>query len=158
MPDRAARIRELMDTWEALPFQELRDAMETEPDPGSTNPAIARFGDLMGGLMDPDIRFSVRAVEAYAVIWPRGEGHGSDEWFALWTNWFASWESITFLPGEFFEVESTVIHEFRGQLVGRGSGVEVDIDHFHLWRFDGDRVVEFTIESTRDAAIAAARR
>jgi hypothetical protein len=157
MPDRQAQIRELMDAWSALPFEELRDSMEADPDPATASAPIARFGSLMAELLDPDIRFSVDAVEAYEVIWPRGKGHGLGEWLALWRGWFSSWESITVQPGEFLEVEDTVIHEFRAHLVGRGSGVELDIDHFHLWRFDGDLVVEFTIEPTLEAATEAAR-
>ena len=49
------------------------------------------------------------------------------------------------------------VQEFEGHPVGRGSGMELDLHHFQLWRFDGDRVVEFRIEPSRDAAVALAR-
>ena len=158
MPDNVARIRGLMDAWEEAPFAELRDAMESKADLLTGDDDVARFGRTMAELLDPGVTFSVTAVEAYAVIWPRGEGSGLVDWLSLWRSWFSSWESIRLGAGEIFEVEDTVIHEFNGDLVGRGSGVELQFSHFHLWRFDGDRVVEFTIEPTREAAEAAARR
>ena len=145
-----------MEAWDRVPFAELRDAMETGTFVRVSGP-VGEFGRLGIELFDPDIRFSVAAVEAYAVIWPRGEGSGYDEWLALWTSWYASWESIDVRPGDTFEVGDTVIQEFHAHLIGRGSGVELDVDHFHLFRFEGERVVEFTIEPTREAAIEAAQ-
>ena len=158
MSDRVDRIQALMAAWAETPFAELRDAMESRDDLLTADDDVARFARTMATLIDPDVTFSVTAVEAYAVIWPRGEGSGLVDWLSLWRSWFSSWESISPGPGEIFEVGDTVIHQFNGDLVGRGSGVELHFSHYHLWRFEGDRVVEFTIEPTREDAEATAGR
>jgi hypothetical protein len=152
MADECDRIREFLAGWDEVDFQERRDALEGRVDLEDAGGGVGDFGRLHARLVDPAIRFDVSAVDAYSVLWPRGHGEGVGEWLSMWSSWFASWESIELGGSELTQVGDAVVEEFKAHMVGRGSGIEVDVHHFHRWGMRDGRIVSFTVHPSLESA------
>jgi ketosteroid isomerase-like protein len=61
-------------------------------------------------------------------------------------------------PREFLEEGDRILVTARVRARGRGSGVDLDEEVFHVWTIDGERAVRFEIFLERDQALAALRR
>ena len=150
------RVRAFMNAWSALDFRALRDTLEAGAGLAEAEGASGECGRLHAELIDPGIHFDVSAVEAYSVIWPRGTGDGIGDWLRMWENWFTSWESIAPRHSGYTEAGDSVIQEFRAHMVARGSGLELDLHHFHRWGMRDGRIVSFVVHRTLEDALAAA--
>lgn len=68
---------------------------------------------------------------------------------------FDAWNSVTIEAEEITEVGENVLAAIRMRVVGRGSGVPVDLRYFHLWTFRGGLVIRLEVHPTREQALEA---
>ncbi|HKP20752.1 MAG TPA: nuclear transport factor 2 family protein [Thermoleophilaceae bacterium] len=61
-------------------------------------------------------------------------------------------------PAEFLEEEDRILVAVKVHARGRGGGVELHDEAFHVWTVEGERAVRFEVFVDRDEALAALRR
>jgi ketosteroid isomerase-like protein len=61
-------------------------------------------------------------------------------------------------PAEFLEEGDRILVAVKVHARGRGSGVELEDEAFHVWTVEDERAVRFEVFVDRDDALAALRR
>ncbi|MEK6252932.1 MAG: nuclear transport factor 2 family protein [Actinomycetota bacterium] len=82
---------------------------------------------------------------------------GPDELREFWRAFFGLWDEWQMVPGEPVEDDSGHVFipvHFSGR--GKGSGVPIDWDYFHVWEFRDGRPAKISNIRDREAALAAA--
>ena len=86
------------------------------------------------------------------------EYRGHDGMRRFWRQLQEPWESFAMQPLAIDADGDTAVIDVRFEAVGRGSGVEVQLEFFHAARKRAGRLVEFSSHTTREAALAAVGR
>ena len=73
-------------------------------------------------------------------------------------RWLCSWEFWACEVDGSLEIGDTTVVLTRYRGIGRGSGIEVDVEGAHLWTMSGDRAVRLEVFASRARAIDAARQ
>ena len=104
-------------------------------------------------LLRPDVEVVVSSVL------PNPEAVRSHEDFLAWAaRWDEAWDSFT---SEILHVEEVdemhVVCEARQRGIGAASGIEVEMEVFWMFEWDGERATRIGLFVSRDEALAAAR-
>ena len=65
------------------------------------------------------------------------------------------WSSVTIEAEEIIEAGDSVVAAIRMNVVGRESGVPVELTAFHIWTFRGGSVIRLEVVPTREQALEA---
>lgn len=97
-------------------------------------------------------------VHASAAVLNAGTFHGPDGFMQWITAWNEAWEEFTLEIRDMELVtENSAIVTVRQRGVGAGSGVEVELEVFHVWELRDGLVSRLHLYATRDDALAAAK-
>jgi ketosteroid isomerase-like protein len=82
--------------------------------------------------------------------------HGEAGWTRFWRDFADAWDSWTFNPVDFLDAADVVVAVGRATWKGRGSGVAVTEDEFHVWWIRDGKAVRVKAYSDRGEALEAA--
>jgi ketosteroid isomerase-like protein len=110
-------------------------------------------GDLGWFLDHMTEDFEFRTAQLFPDLDPIYSGH--DGWRAFWRTWRDAWETVTIRVERIEDLgdRALVVVTFDG--VGRGSGVEVNIEVFQLWTFRDGKVARGQAFFDREEALEA---
>jgi hypothetical protein len=82
--------------------------------------------------------------------------HGEEGWARFWRDFADAWESWSFDTVDFVDANNAVIVVCRTTGKGRGSGVAVTMDEFHVWWIRSGRMARGIGTSDRAEAFEIA--
>jgi ketosteroid isomerase-like protein len=109
--------------------------------------------DAVLALLHPEIEVTVSPTL------PNPEGGSSHDEFLAWTaRWEEAWDSFTsdVLSIELVDDRHVIAHA-RQRGVGAGSGVEVEMEVFWMFEWDGEKTTRLGLYVSREEAVAGAR-
>lgn len=120
-----------------------------------TYSAIAAYNtgdyEALFELIDEDVVASIPVGLANAGVY---EGH--EGFLRMMDEWRSAWVDFRVEPGEPFLAGEGIVVPVKHAGRGRGSGIDVSTDVFHVAHFRGDRVIRWRLCGSRDEALAAA--
>ncbi len=63
------------------------------------------------------------------------------------------WDSLTMAGESYRDAGDSVLVKVHQTGIGKASGVPVELDYFHLWTFEGDRVVRLEVIMDAERAL-----
>jgi ketosteroid isomerase-like protein len=103
-------------------------------------------------MYDPDIEWNMDGYEN----WPDARSYrgieGVKAFFRDWLRDFDEYETAALDPLDLGDRVRITVYD---KALGRGSGVEIERYHAHVWTFRGNRVARIEVFDSREAALAA---
>jgi ketosteroid isomerase-like protein len=110
------------------------------------------------GRGDFDVELSSRAEMTFALgpeFPDSGEHVGPEGVAAYMRSFLEPWDELTMKAEEMIETGEDVLVRLLQSGIGKSSGVAVELRYFHLWRFEGSRLVR--MEAIMEESDAMAR-
>jgi ketosteroid isomerase-like protein len=89
---------------------------------------------------------------------PEGLYRGHEDVRRYFEDWDESFEETRHEPEEFIDAGDRLVVRVHSRARGRGSGVEIENDRYHVFTFREGLVESFTVVATRAEALDAGSR
>jgi ketosteroid isomerase-like protein len=125
------------------------------------NVAIAReaLNAFNSGDIEALMRLSREDIRIHATErMPNAGEFVGEAGYRTWTErWLEAWETFTveLLDADVYDEGRFVVARALQRGKGRGSGVEIEMEVFHLWELRDGRIAQFHLYISRDDALAA---
>jgi ketosteroid isomerase-like protein len=106
-------------------------------------------------LYDPEVEIDV-THGAVGEVAGRTVHHGHEGLRTFFRSWYEAWESVEADLQDVIDAGDDVISVEVTRARGRGSGVEVKLEQYGVWKIRDGRIVRSAWFTTRDEALKAA--